>query len=585
MVSSSLGEPRRMRPMVIWSIVEALFKGTPYSILAFAVIIFLLPLIDSSVRLDWWQVLGLMVSFVVGMTFYVLVANRAYDATFTDAYAITTDGRLRLVAHMRRLPMGYYNSKDPGEIGEYMAGDYSQTEFLITHFIPKAISGFFVPLLVLIFFAILNWKMALIALSVVVVAYPITLLSGAILASLGRKFSRVKRETSSRMIEYLLGIKLIKAFNLGGTSFVRLEKAVRNLKRESIRVELLPAPVLSLTKLLLHGGSILLALAGFWFLQQGELSLLYYVIFLLGGLGIYAPLIEAFEFNALVQFLSLSSDRIYNLMQESPQAEGEVREVTSTEIEFRNVSFSYNEKPVLEDISLHIPSKSFVALVGPSGSGKTTLTRLLARFWDPTSGAIFLGGRDLRDYTLDALLSQVAVVFQDVYLFKDTVKNNILMGREDATDAEVERAARLAQCHDFIMGLPNGYETEVGEGGNTLSGGEKQRISIARAILKNAPIVLLDEATASLDPENEVHIQDAISQLVQEKTVVVIAHRLWTVREADCIYVLDHGRLAQQGTHEALLAETEGVYRHLWDEQQRTKGWKFEGGNSGLLVD
>ena len=167
------------------------------------------------------------------------------------------------------------------------------------------------------------------------------------------------------------------------------------------------------------------------------------------------------------------------------------------------------------------------------------------------------------------------MVFQDVYLFKDTVKNNILMGREDATDAEVEAAARLAQCHDFIMQLPKGYDTEVGEGGNTLSGGEKQRISIARAILKDAPIVLLDEATASLDPENEVHIQDAISQLVKEKTVVVIAHRLWTVREADAIYVLDRGHLVQQGKHEELLADVQGVYRHLWDEQQRIKGWKF----------
>ncbi len=575
MVSSTLGEPRRMRPMVVWSVLEALFKGTPYSVLALAVIILLLPLLDASMPLEWWQIVGVEISFVVGMFFYVLIAHKAYDAVFTDAYKITTDGRLRLVAHMRRLPMGYYNSKDPGEIGEYLAGDYTQTEFLITHFIPQAISGFFVPLLTLIFFAFLNWKMALVALSVIVLAYPIFLVSGHILTKLGKRFGTVKRNTSSRMIEYLLGIKLIKAFNLGGTSFVRLEKAVRELKQESIRMELLPAPVLSLAKLLLHGGSILLALVGFWFLQHWELSLLYYVIFLLGGLGIYSPLIESLEFNALVQFLSLSSDRIYDLMQEPKQSEGTVTEVASTDITFQNVSFRYNKKPVLEDISLRIPAKSFVALVGPSGSGKTTLTRLLARFWDPTAGTITLGGRDLREYTLDTLLSRIAVVFQDVYLFKDTVRNNILMGRENATEAEVERAARLARCHDFIMQLPNGYETEIGEGGNTLSGGEKQRISIARAILKDAPIVLLDEATASLDPENEVHIQDAISQLVQEKTVVVIAHRLWTVREADCIYVLERGRLVQQGKHEALLSEEGGVYRHLWDEQQRTKGWKF----------
>ncbi len=476
---------------------------------------------------------------------------------------------------MQHLPMGYYNSKDPGEIGEYMAGDYAQTEFLITHFIPQTISGFFVPTLSLIFFAILNWKMALVALAVIVLAYPLIQLSSYIINRLGQQFGTVKRNSSSRMIEYILGIKLIKAFNLGGTSFIRLEKAVRDLKRESIRLEFIPSPVLSVAKLFMNGGTILLALFGFYLLQQGELSLIYYVIFLLSGLSIYAPLIQSMEFNALIQFFSMSSNRIYDLMQVPPQSQGEETAVAATDIEFKNVSFRYNEKPVLKDVSLRIPAKSLVALVGPSGSGKTTLTRLSARFWDPTAGEIFLGGRDLREYTLDTLLSQVAVVFQDVYLFKDTVKNNILMGREDATDAEVEAAARMAQCHDFIMALPNGYDTEIGEGGNTLSGGEKQRISIARAILKNAPIVLLDEATASLDPENEVHIQDAISQLVKDKTVIVIAHRLWTVREADCIYVLDRGRLVQQGKHEELLADEGGIYRHLWDEQQRIKGWKF----------
>ncbi len=575
MVSSTLGAPRRMRPMVSWSIIEALFKGTPYSVLILAVIVLLLPLIDSSVHLEWWQIWSVLLSFVVGMVLYVFTSAKAYDVVFTHAYEITTEGRLKLVTHMQHLPMGYYNSKDPGEIGEYMAGDYAQTEFLITHFIPQTISGFFVPTLSLIFFAILNWKMALVALAVIVLAYPLIQLSSYIINRLGQQFGTVKRNSSSRMIEYILGIKLIKAFNLGGTSFIRLEKAVRDLKRESIRLEFIPSPVLSVAKLFMNGGTILLALFGFYLLQQGELSLIYYVIFLLSGLSIYAPLIQSMEFNALIQFFSMSSNRIYDLMQVPPQSQGEETAVAATDIEFKNVSFRYNEKPVLKDVSLRIPAKSLVALVGPSGSGKTTLTRLIARFWDPTAGEIFLGGRDLREYTLDTLLSQVAVVFQDVYLFKDTVKNNILMGREDATDAEVEAAARMAQCHDFIMALPNGYDTEIGEGGNTLSGGEKQRISIARAILKNAPIVLLDEATASLDPENEVHIQDAISQLVKDKTVIVIAHRLWTVREADCIYVLDRGRLVQQGKHEELLADEGGIYRHLWDEQQRIKGWKF----------
>lgn len=239
------------------------------------------------------------------------------------------------------------------------------------------------------------------------------------------------------------------------------------------------------------------------------------------------------------------------------------------------MDFSYDEDiPVLRDVSLVIPEKRLTALVGPSGSGKTTLTRLIARFWDVNKGEILLGGRNVRDYTLHTLMQQISIVFQDVYLFNDTIYNNIRVGRETATQEEIEAAARKAQCHEFITAMPDGYDTLVGEGGSTLSGGEKQRISIARAILKDAPIVLLDEATASLDPENEVHIQDAINDLVKEKTVVIIAHRLGTLVNADNIVVINQGRVVQQGKHQTLLEEG-GLYRNLWQEQQRVKRWKF----------
>ena len=575
LIASTLGEPQRMYPMIRWSILEALFKGTPVTTLLFAVWILLIPLIDPTTSLQWWQVIAVEVSFLIGMLLFFLISLRTYSKTFSDGYQITADGRIRLANQMRQLPMGFYNKRDPGEIGEYMSSDYGQVEFLITHFIPQAISGYFVPLITLIFFTILNWKIGLLATSVIILSYPLFYVSGRLISHLGVQLQTVKRNTSSRMIEYVLGIKLIKAFNLGGTAFTRLEHTVNELKRQSIRVELLPSPIISLAGLLLNLGTVLVALFGFLLMQRGEISLLLYVMFLLTSLSIYAPLLQSFQFNALIQFLSLSSDRIYDLVRLPVQEQGAIETVESTDLELSHISFSYNEQAVLEDVDMHIPAKSFIALVGPSGSGKTTITRLIARFWDPDAGKISLGGRDLRDYTIDALLSQIAVVFQDVYLFHDTIKNNILIGKEDATDAEIEAAARKAQCHDFIMKLPKGYDTEVGEGGSSLSGGEKQRISIARAILKEASIVLLDEATASLDPENEIHIQEAISQLVKDKTVVVIAHRLWTVREADQIYVLDKGRVVQHGKHDELLAQTEGVYRHLWDEQQRIKGWKF----------
>ena len=239
---------------------------------------------------------------------------------------------------------------------------------------------------------------------------------------------------------------------------------------------------------------------------------------------------------------------------------------------FRSAS---NTVPIIKNISLKIPEKSLTAFVGPSGSGKTTLTRLIARFWDVDSGEILLGDKNIKDYKVDSLMSQISIVFQDVYLFHDTIFNNIRMGRENATREEVIAAAKAARCHDFIELMPEGYDTMVGEGGSTLSGGEKQRISIARAILKNAPIILLDEATAALDPENESHIQQAIDDLVKDKTVVIIAHRLGTVVNADNIIVIDKGEIVQQGKHSSLL-QKKGLYQKMWEEQKRIRGWKFE---------
>ena len=465
LIASTLGEPQRMYPMIRWSILEALFKGTPVTTLLFAVLILLMPLVDPATSLQWWQVIAVEVSFLVGMLLFFLISLRTYNKTFSDGYQITADGRIRLANQMRQLPMGFYNKRDPGEIGEYMSSDYGQVEFLITHFIPQAISGYFVPLITLIFFTILNWKIGLLATSVIVLSYPLFYVSGQLVSHLGARLQTVKRNTSSRMIEYILGIKLIKAFNLGGTAFTRLEHTVNELKRQSIRVELLPAPTLSLAGLLLNIGSVLVALVGFLLMQRGEISMLLYIMFLLGSLGLYAPLLQSFQFNALIQFLSLSSDRIYDLVRLPVQEQGTIETVPTTDLELSHVSFSYNEQAVLKEVDMHIPAKSFIALVGPSGSGKTTITRLIARFWDPASGKITLGGHDLRDYTIDALLSQIAVVFQDVYLFHDTIKNNLLIGKEDATDAEIEAAARKSQCHDFIMKLPKGYDTEVGEGG------------------------------------------------------------------------------------------------------------------------
>ena len=446
---------------------------------------------------------------------------------------------------------------------------------LTTHLIGQFFGGLAMPIVALVSLLFFNWQLALAAAAVIPLAYPMMLLTNRFVATLGKRHQKIKTNAASRMIEYIQGIRLIKAFNLSGNKFERLERAFRDLKRESIRLEAAPAPSITLASTLLNGGLVLIMLLGFSMLLNAKVSMPVYIMFLLAGSAIYAPLINALTFIALINYMKLGAERIDALCKTPVLPEGIIENVVNSEIEFRHVSFGYNaDTPVLRDVSLTIPEKELTAFVGPSGSGKTTLTRLIARFWDVSEGEILFGGRNIKDYTVHTLMQQVSIVFQDVYLFNDTIYNNIRVGRETATREEIEVAARKAQCHNFITAMPDGYETMVGEGGSTLSGGEKQRISIARAILKDAPIVLLDEATASLDPENEVHIQDAINDLVKEKTVVIIAHRLGTVIGANNIVVIDQGRVVQQGKHQALLAE-EGLYRNLWEEQQRVKGWKF----------
>ena len=573
--SATMGRPRRLRPLIWWTIAEYFFRGAPYGAMLLVVWEIFKPLQHPGTSINLINIAWAWAMLFVSLVCLWFTGKKAYLVAYRDGYNICCDGRLAVVDHLRRLPMSFFNSRDPGDIGAYIVSDYNNVEMLTTHLIGQFFGGLVMPVVALVSLSFFNWQLALAAVAVIPLAYPMMLLTNHFVATMGKKHQKVKTNAASRMIEYIQGIRLIKAFNLSGNKFERLERAFRDLKRESIRTEAAPAPTITLASTLLNGGLVLIMLLGFSMLLDAQVSIPVYIMFLLAGSFIYAPLINALTFIALINYMKLGAERIDTLCKTPVLPEGTVEEVANSEIEFRHVDFGYNaEIPVLRDVSLVIPEKGLTAFVGPSGSGKTTLTRLIARFWDVDKGKILLGGRDIKDYTVHTLMQQISIVFQDVYLFNDTIYNNIRVGRETATREEIEIAARKAQCHEFITAMPDGYDTLVGEGGSTLSGGEKQRISIARAILKDAPIVLLDEATASLDPENEVHIQDAINDLVKEKTVVIIAHRLGTVVNADSIVVIDQGRVVQQGRHQTLLEE-EGVYRNLWMEQQRVKGWKF----------
>ena len=427
------------------------------------------------------------------------------------------------------------------------------------------------------------------------IALPVAAVVVTFTQRVNRRLSERRQEelvrVNSRIIEYIQGIRAIQAFNQTGERFTTLSASLDDFERANVEMSLVLGPLLALGRAVIELGFACILLVGACLLFGGNITIANLLIFLIVSLRFYTPLQLAVAELTEMNVFGPSLDRVVDLMNIQPLAEPEAdRELDHLDVEFRDVTFSYQAPSMaglrspksgagrrdvtLQDICLTIPECSMTALVGPSGSGKTTITNLIARFWDVDKGAVLIGGVNVKDLKTNRLLSCVSFVFQDVYLFNDTIGNNIRFGKSNATEEEVIAAARTARCHDFISQLPDGYGTMVGEGGATLSGGEKQRVSIARAILKNAPIVLLDEATASVDPENELAILQAINALVKSKTVIMIAHRLPTVRNAGQILVVDKGRIVQRGTHSDLITQ-KGLYRRFWEERQKARGWKI----------
>lgn len=570
----SSGNPKSLITACVASFIDGICKIAPAAIILDIIHTIYLPLAypGTSVNVGrLWLFCGLLLGW---MAVQYLAAGFAYSKTFVTAFEASAKGRIALAEHLRRLSLGFFGSRDPGDLTTMMLSDYAMVETSISHFVPQLVSAAVLPVIVFISLLFINWQMAV----AMFVALPFSLLiiwlSRGLQTRMGKKHVRAKVDSASRLQEYLLGMREIKSHNLSGERFKRLRDAFARLMKESIRLEGIMGSVMMVAIAIMRSGLALMIFSGTYLLTGGELKLPVFLMFLLLGTRVFEPLTMVFINYAEIRYSALSAERIMEIRNEKPPV-GEGEAPVGNGIEFENVNFAYEDTGVLKNVSFSICPKSITALVGPSGSGKSTITRLIARFWDVQGGRVLIDGRDIKEVEPEKLLSRISMVFQDVYLFKDTIRNNIKVGKMDATQEEIEWAAKQACCHDFISNLPQGYDTPVGEGGCTLSGGEKQRVSIARALLKDAPIVLLDEATASLDPENETQVQRAINALVCNKTVVIIAHRLKTVRGVDKIIVLEDGKVVEQGVHEELMAK-EGLYHRLWSLQQQSAGWNMK---------
>lgn len=569
----TIGHTERLYKPVGYTMLANLVNIVPFCLSIEAIRIIFSAFDGSGQPLDttrqWW-IFGIMAVYMLVMA---LAERASYRANFRGAYEMSASGRLSLAEHLRKLSLGFLSKRDPGDLSSMLVTDFMMAETGISHHLPQLMGAIVMPVLAFASLVWIDWRMAVSMFA----ALPLALLVLRASTKAQRKLSgrqiQAKINAGNRLEEYLQGIRVMKAYNLIGDRFVRLRDAFEELRRACIRQEALLGPFVLLSITLVRAGLTMMVLCGTYLLLGGQLSILVFVLFLVVGSRVFDPLTSALTNFTEFRYFSIAGGRILSLMNE-PEMKGEQQSPAAGDIRFEHVSFAYQDKEVLHDINITLPKNSLTALVGPSGSGKSTVMKLCARFYDPQKGCIFFNGVPMNEINPESLMSHISMVFQDVYLFQDTIRNNIRFGKTDATEEEIIAAAKKACCHDFIMRLPKGYDTLVGEGGCTLSGGEKQRVSIARAILKDAPIILLDEATASLDPENEVEVQKAIDSLIKGRTVIAIAHRLKTIKDADQIIVLDNGRIKEEGTHDDLV-RNEGLYAHLWNIQESISGWKL----------
>jgi len=557
-----------MKKAILFSVLHSLFDMMSFGVLAMV----FSGLTDGFTTSMIWMIFGITLASML------LKIYCSYISDFGKVqigYFMCAEKRIHIGDRMKYMPMGYFNDHNLGNLTSVVTTTMGDIENNASMVLTNILGGYIHAAIITIVMLCIDWRIGL------------TILCGILLFTwcigrLQKKSETVSPQRQqaqetlvSNVLEYVQGMLIVKSFNLGQNSNSKMRQAILDSKDKNLKLERTFVPYNMLQQIILYGTSILVIVEGLYFYLNGTMALSICLLMTVASFMLFSQLQSAGNTSSLLRLLDVSIDKV-NEIDNTPVMDEHGKPINppNYNIVFDDVSFSYGEHKILDHVSLSIPEKTVTAIVGPSGAGKSTLCNLIARFWDVDDGKITIGGIDVRDYTLDSLLTNISEVFQKVYLFADTIENNIKFGNPAASHNEVVKAAQKACCHDFIMSLPDGYDTVIGEGGATLSGGEKQRISIARAILKDAPIIILDEATSSVDPENENLLMGAISELTKNKTVIMIAHRLKTVRNADQIFVLSGGHIVQTGKHEDLIRQP-GIYADFIGIRKKAIGWKL----------
>ena len=514
---------------------------------------------------------GIMLFSIVGNAF----AN--YRSTMLQCeagYGTCADKRIEIAEHLKYLPMGYFNQNSLGYITSVATNSMEALADVATRVVMMVTQGILTTAVVALMILSFDLRIGGIAVIGVFLFFAVN----GYLQKKAKTVAPVKdasdRKLVEKVLEYIQGIAEVRSYNLTGEKSKALNQAIDENTAANIKLEITFVPIMFIQSLTAKIIGVVIAAVSVAFCLNGSMELLNTVVMIIAAFILFGALDSAGSYSALLRNVDLNVSKAQSVLDiPTMDIDGQDITPTSYDIDVENVEFSYDKRKTIDGISVHIPQRTATAIVGPSGGGKTTLCHLIARFWDVDKGCVSLGGVDVKEYSMDSLMRNFSFVFQSVYLFQDTIANNIRFGQPDAPMEKVIEAAKKACCHDFIMALPDGYETIIGEGGASLSGGEKQRISIARAIMKDAPIIILDEATANVDPESEQELTAAIEALTKEKTILMIAHRLKTVRHADNILVIDGGKIVQSGTHDELMHQG-GIYRRFVESRELAVGWK-----------